>query len=159
MNTRTEAATPREPLAALELLQLLWGLDHALDRASMRMLREVGVTGPQRIALRLITEAGEIGPGELARQMRHHPATISSLLNRLERSALVERRPSPADRRRTVVVATERGRELGASDGGTIESAVRAVMRSADPATVLGCARVLAALADALEPLDDDADE
>lgn len=144
----------RSRLTAMELLEELWGLDHALDRASMRMLRESGVTGPQRVALRLVTVAGEIGPTELARQMRHHPATITSILNRLERDGYVQRLPSTEDRRRTVIVATPAGRVLGETSG-SIEASVERVLGRTEPDDVAACVRVLAAIADALEPLED----
>jgi MarR family transcriptional regulator, organic hydroperoxide resistance regulator len=38
----------------LQFMQLLWAVDHGLQRASKGMLRRLGVTGPQRLALRLI---------------------------------------------------------------------------------------------------------
>jgi DNA-binding MarR family transcriptional regulator len=88
--------------------------------------------------------------------MRHHPATISSLLNRLERAGLVERRASPADGRRSVVIATERGRELGARSGSTIEAVVGAVILASDPSAVAACAHLLSTLTEALEPLAED---
>lgn len=147
-------SSARSRMTAMELLEQLWGLDHALDRASMLMLRESGVTGPQRVALRLITLAGEIGPTELARQMRHHPATITSLLTRLERGGYVQRLPSTEDRRRTVVVVTAAGRALGETTG-SIEAAVEAVLGHSDPDEVAACVRVLVALSEALEPLGD----
>lgn len=135
---------------ALEFLRRLWGLDHALDSASKRMLKELGVTGPQRMVLRLVSQAGEMGPTEIADQMMHHPATTSSLLKRLEEAGYITRTESRRDRRRTVVVATETGRALGASKVGTIEAKVEAVLRGLDPDEVATCERVLEALTRAL---------
>jgi DNA-binding MarR family transcriptional regulator len=157
VSTDLEGSTRK--FTALELLQLLWGLDHVLERASLRMLRDLGVTGPQRMALRLITRVDEIGPSELALEMRHHRATISSLLNRLERGGLIQRLPAVGDRRRTVIVATDRGRELGLRQEGTIESAVSDVLRDTDPDDVAACVRVFSALRDALEPLGGSEDD
>jgi DNA-binding MarR family transcriptional regulator len=144
-----------QDMTALELLEELWGLDHALDQASLRMLREVGVTGPQRVALRLLTLRGDIGPSELARQMHLHPATITSLLGRLERNGYVQRLPSREDRRRTILIVTEAGRTLGESKG-AIEAAVEVVLRQTDPEDLAACVRVLGALTDALAPLGED---
>jgi DNA-binding MarR family transcriptional regulator len=131
---------------ALEFLRRLWSLDNALDSGSKRMIRELGISGPQRVVLRLVTEAGEIGPTEIADQMMHHPATVSSLLKRLEDGGYIERRESAIDRRRTVVVATERGRELGSRTEGTIEARVASFLAGQDPADIDRCMRVLSAL-------------
>lgn len=137
---------------ALELLERLWGLDHVLDSASKRMLRDIGVSGPQRVVLRLLSLEGALSPGELARRMRHHPATISTLLNRLEEGGYVERRHSTEDRRRSMVVATRKGRALGQRTTGTIEEQVEDVLRTLDRDEVASCLAVLDALVIALRP-------
>jgi MarR family transcriptional regulator, organic hydroperoxide resistance regulator len=140
---------------ALEVLERLWGLDHGLDSASKRMLRDIGVSGPQRVVLRLLTLEGGMGPGELARRMHHHPATISSLLNRLEVAGYVERRHSTEDRRRSTVLVTRRGRALGQRTAGTIEEQIETVLRDLDPAQVDSCLAVLDTLVEALAPVDE----
>lgn len=117
------------------------------------MLREIGISGPQRVVLRLVTLAPRgLGPGEIARRMRHHAATISTLLNRLEEAGYVERRQSGEDRRRWTVVATRRGRALGARTQGTIEEIVGQVIGRLDPEDVRRCLAVLDALEEALTP-------
>jgi MarR family transcriptional regulator, organic hydroperoxide resistance regulator len=141
---------------ALEVLERLWGLDHGLDSASKRMLRDIGISGPQRVVLRLLSLEGGMGPGELARRMRHHPATISTLLNRLEEAGYVERHHSTEDRRRSTVVATRRGRALGERTAGTIEALIATVLRDLDPDDVRSCLAVLDALVEALVPPTDD---
>jgi DNA-binding MarR family transcriptional regulator len=140
---------------ALDVLERLWGLDHGLDSASKRMLRDIGVSGPQRVVLRLLAMDGGMGPGELARRMRHHPATISSLLNRLEEAGYVERRHSVEDRRRSTVVVTRRGRALGQRTAGTIEEQIQTVLRGLDPAEVEVCLDVLDSIVEALAPVDE----
>lgn len=140
--------------SALDFLRRLWGLDHALESASKRMIRDLGISGPQRVVLRLVAEAGEMGPGEIAEQMMHHPATVSSLLKRLEEGGYIQRRESGTDRRRTVVVVTETGRVLGSQTRGTIEARVAAMLRTQDPADIEACMRVVGALTDALSPAE-----
>ena len=131
---------------ALEFLRHLWGLDNALDSASKLMIRRIGISGPQRVVLRLVAEAGELGPGEIADQTMHHPATVSSLLKRLEDNGYLERRPSMVDRRRIVVVLTDRGRELGSRTEGTIEARIASFLTRQDPTEIDACLRVMAAL-------------
>ena len=139
---------------ALEVLERLWGLDHALDSASKRMLRDLGISGPQRVVLRLLALEGGMGPTELARRMRHHPATISTLLNRLEDAGYVERRHSTEDRRRSTVTVTRSGRALGQRTAGTIEERIWTALGDLDPERVEVCLSVLDQLIEALAPDD-----
>jgi DNA-binding MarR family transcriptional regulator len=134
----------------LDFLRRLWSLDNALDSASKRMIRSLGISGPQRMVLRLVSGAGEMGPTQIADAMLHHPATISALLKRLEHAGYIERRGSEADRRRTVVVVTDRGRELGLKTEGTIERRIAEFLRDQDPADIETCMRIVSALAEAL---------
>lgn len=145
---------PKAEPTPLDFLRRLWGLDHALDSASKRMLKELGITGPQRVVLRLVAEAGEMGPTEIAEQMMNHPATTSALLKRLEEAGYIRRTESKTDRRRTVVVVTDAGRVLGALKAGTIEVTVETVLQELAPEDVVACERVLEALTRALMPED-----
>lgn len=155
MATRSDPPTspPEEGLrpTALEVLERLWGLDHVLDSASKRMLRDVGISSPQRVVLRLLALEGGRSPGDLARRMRHHPATISTLLNRLEEAGYVERRHSTEDRRRSMVVVTRRGRALGQRTAGTIEARLERVLAELPAEDVRTCLAILDTVVDALD--------
>jgi DNA-binding MarR family transcriptional regulator len=59
--------------------------------------------------LDLIDRLGPLSPSELARQAGLHPATITGILDRLERGGWVAREPNPSDRR-AVLVRTRRDR-------------------------------------------------
>lgn len=76
--------------------------------------RDAGVTPSQYQAMLAIRTypGGAIPIQDLAAQMllRHHGAV--QLVDRLARAQLAERRPSPTDRRRVLVVLTPRGRTL-----------------------------------------------
>ena len=59
--------------------------------------------------LDLITRYGPLSPSALARRAGLHPATMTGILDRLERGGWIERGRDPADRR-GVVVQAARGR-------------------------------------------------
>ncbi len=59
--------------------------------------------------LDLITRYGPLSPSALARRARLHPATMTGILDRLERGGWIERDRDPSDRR-GVVVRAARGR-------------------------------------------------
>ena len=66
-----------------------------------------------RQALAVLDGAGEpLSPTEIARRLIVTTASVTSLLDTLERRGLVERRPDPADRRRLLVAITPPAQDL-----------------------------------------------
>lgn len=73
---------------------------------------ELGVrVGQDMVLLRLWKEDG-LSPTELANRLRVEPATVSRVLNRMEKSELVTRKRNPEDARSFKVYLTDRGRSL-----------------------------------------------
>jgi DNA-binding MarR family transcriptional regulator len=63
--------------------------------------------------LNLLNQHGPLGPGALARLAGLHPATMTGVLDRLERAGWATRERDPDDRRAVVVrAAPDRGREV-----------------------------------------------
>ena len=56
--------------------------------------------------------AGPLSPTTIAERLIVTTASVTSLLDTLERRGLVERRPDPTDRRKLLVVITDAGVEL-----------------------------------------------
>ncbi len=108
----------------LDFMRLLWALDHGLQATSKKMLAELGVTGPQRLALRLIGRFPGISAGRLAKVMHVHPSTLTGILGRLEARRLITRWPDPRDARRALFGLTATGRQLNQTGTGTVEAAV-----------------------------------
>jgi DNA-binding MarR family transcriptional regulator len=63
--------------------------------------------------LNLLNQHGPVGPGALAKLAGLHPATMTGVLDRLERAGWATRERDPDDRRAVVVrAAPDRGREI-----------------------------------------------
>lgn len=66
-----------------------------------------------RQALAVLDGAGEpLSPTEIARRLIVTTASITSLLDTLQRRGLIERRPDPADRRRLLIAITPAAQDL-----------------------------------------------
>ena len=138
----------------LEFMQLIWALDHGLQKTSKAMKSAIGVTGPQRLVVRMVARFPGIRAGEIARLLRVHPSTLTGILQRLERQGLVRRRRDPQDRRRVFLGITEQGRRIDAAGAGTVEAAVERVISRAPPARLAAARRILRDLAAALSGED-----
>jgi len=143
---------PSYPLGhALEFLQRLWRVNHAMQRVSNRMSRDLGVTGPQRLVIRAVGKRPWLTASKLASMLHLDRGTISAALNRLEGKAVIERRADPLDGRIVTVGLTKTGQRLDRPTEHTIESAVEHLLRQIPASDRKATERVLAALAEALE--------
>ena len=136
---------------ALEFLRLLWAVDHQLQRASKRLTRDLGVTGPQRLAIRMIAMAPGASPLEVAVMLHLHKSTVTGILQRLEEQRLIERTVDATDKRRTRLQLTRRGHRISSSKGPTIERAVQRALSRLAPTAVDGAGQVLEAIAGQLQ--------
>lgn len=134
----------------LDFMRLLWAVDHALHQTSKHMAANLGVTGPQRLVLRIVGRFPGLPAGHLADLLHVHPSTLTGVVQRLEGQGLVRRRKDARDGRRSLLGLTEAGRRLDRETAGTIESAMRMVLRSTPPSKVAACRDVLEAIAGAL---------
>lgn len=84
----------------------------AILREEMNSVYEL--TPPQFCLLAFLWQRDGMTQAELAEKGQIDRSTIGGLVDRLEKCALVERRPHPQDRRAHMVHLTERGRKLEA---------------------------------------------
>ncbi|MCG6942993.1 MAG: MarR family transcriptional regulator [Thiohalocapsa sp.] len=89
-----------------EVLVALRRVIRAVDLHSRALVRSHGLTAPQALVLKEIVAAGELPVGAVAQRVSLSHATITDILNRLERRGLVARTRSDTDRRRVLVRAT-----------------------------------------------------
>lgn len=121
---------------ALQFMQTVWALAHALDVRSKRMARTLGVTGPQRLVVRMIGQMPDATAGAIARSLDLHASTLTGILARLEARRMIVRRVDPADRRRVRFSLTAAGRRVDRERRGTVEAAVRRALARTSPAHV-----------------------
>jgi DNA-binding MarR family transcriptional regulator len=81
----------------------------AIDLHSKKLERESGLTGPQLLVMQLIGNHGEITSGAIAREVSLSQATVTSILDRLERKGMLKRERSTTDKRKVMVSLTEQG--------------------------------------------------
>lgn len=116
------AELPLEP--ALDFLQHLWELNHAMERTSEQMERALGVTAQQRLLIRCLGKYPGVTGSQLALLLHLDRGTVSTSLQRLERKGLISKRRDPRDGRRVALGLTPKGRELDQPAPGTVEHAV-----------------------------------
>lgn len=84
----------------------------AIELHSKNLVHEYGVTGPQAIVLKRIIHFGTISTGMLARDINLSQATVTSILDRLEKQKYIERSHSQDDKRKVLVQATPSAIEM-----------------------------------------------
>jgi DNA-binding MarR family transcriptional regulator len=102
----------RGPLHA-DVKDSLRELGIQLSLLNHRVSGRLDLRGVDLDCLNLIHRHGPISPSVLARRTGLHPATMTGVLDRLERNGWIERRRDPTDRRAVQVEALrDRNREL-----------------------------------------------
>jgi DNA-binding MarR family transcriptional regulator len=103
-----------EPAEA-ESLDSLFAQICRLKHARVHTLLEaLGLYRGQPSVLQALWEQEGLMHTELARRLRVQPATITKMLQRMEKTGFVERRPDPDDHRVSRVYLTEAGRAVRA---------------------------------------------
>jgi DNA-binding MarR family transcriptional regulator len=104
------AATQATEAVRVGFVELM-GAERRL-RARDQRCAKGDLTQAQIRALFTIDVKGEATAGDLAKAAELSPASVSTMLDTLERDGIVERRRSDSDRRVVVVTLTESGRAL-----------------------------------------------
>ncbi|MBF0452386.1 MAG: winged helix-turn-helix transcriptional regulator [Candidatus Magnetomorum sp.] len=84
----------------------------SIDLHSRALVKRVGLTGPQLVVLKTLSQEGEVSVGELSKVVSLRQATVTGILERLNKRGLVSRRRSNQDRRRVLVLTTEKAERL-----------------------------------------------
>lgn len=95
-----------------QVIVALRRITRAIDLHSRGLMQDFGLTAPQLAALRAVETLQPITAGALARSIHLSQATITGILSRLEKRALVSRSRSQTDRRAIVIELTDAGKTL-----------------------------------------------
>lgn len=92
-----------------EVLIALRRVIRATDLHSKHLAKTTGLTSPQILLLQTIRDKGQMTIGELANEMSLSQATVTTILDRLEKKELVYRERSREDKRKVHAYLTDAG--------------------------------------------------
>jgi DNA-binding MarR family transcriptional regulator len=90
-----------------EVLVALRRIIRATDLHSKYLAKTTGLTAPQILLLQTLRNKGEDTVGGLAKEMSLSQATVTTILDRLEKKSLVIRERSTTDRRKVLVFLSD----------------------------------------------------
>src|SRR3990167_7277214 len=91
-----------------EVLISLKRIIRAIDLHSKKLVTKYGITGPQALVLKRIIHYKKVPSGILARDVNLSHATVTSILDRLEKQNYIVRIPSLDDKRKVLIEPTDR---------------------------------------------------
>lgn len=83
-----------------EVLIALRRVIRATDLHSKHLIKTTGLTAPQILLLQAIRDKGQVTIGELANEISLSQATVTTILDRLEKKNLIYRKRSKEDKRK-----------------------------------------------------------
>jgi len=87
----------------------------ATDLHSRKLGKKTGLTTPQLVIIQAVGDLKNPTVSDVAKAVSLSLATVTTILNRLERNGIVNRARSSIDRRRVIVTLTEEGQSLKSS--------------------------------------------
>jgi len=82
-----------------EILVSIRRITRAIDLQSKQLVKQTGLTAPQLVVMQSIRKVGKASPSLIAKDVALSQATITSILERLEKAGLVRRERSESDKR------------------------------------------------------------
>lgn len=112
-NLWVQTPTPDKQRVTRDVVIALRRIVRAIELHSQSLVHNVGLTGPQLLVLQALAEFdGVASAGTLARAVHLSQATVTGILDRLERHGHATRLRSTTDKRRVLVSLTPRAEEL-----------------------------------------------
>lgn len=107
-----EAEANEEAVDVEQILEAVIYLYTESRRITKELARRSGLTGPQLTVVKLLDGIGQLSLTELSERIRAQNSTVTGIIDRMEREALVVRERSKEDRRVVYIKLTPKGREL-----------------------------------------------
>ncbi|SMF39298.1 DNA-binding transcriptional regulator, MarR family [Alteromonadaceae bacterium Bs31] len=95
-----------------EVLVALRRVIRATDLHSKHLAKTTGLTAPQILLLKTIKDKGEVTIGELANKISLSQATVTTILDRLEKRGFIYRERSKEDKRKVHAYLTDAGTSI-----------------------------------------------
>lgn len=93
-----------------DILVALRRITRAIDLHSKKLVRTSGLTAPQLLVLQSVQSHGRAKPSAIAKDVVLSQATVTSIVDRLEKHGLVTRERTAKDRRVVEISLTEIGK-------------------------------------------------
>ncbi len=87
-------------------------VDYITRIKGREILSDFGITVPQFTALQILINKGDMTIGDLSQQMSLACSTITDLIDRMEKSELVERQRDTKDKRVVRIMVKEKGHDI-----------------------------------------------
>ncbi|MFC4347553.1 MarR family winged helix-turn-helix transcriptional regulator [Kordiimonas lipolytica] len=94
-----------------DILVSIRRITRAIDLQSKQLVKQTGLTAPQLVVMMAIRKEGRASPSTVAREVALSQATITSILDRLEKAGLVRRERSESDKRIVYACLTADGQK------------------------------------------------
>ena len=95
-----------------QVLVSLRRVTRAIDLHSKHLMKTAGLTAPQMLILQILRDQGDVIISDVASQVSLSQATVTSIIDRLEKRGLVMRERSSQDKRKVYACLTETRNEL-----------------------------------------------
>ncbi|MCG8392669.1 MAG: MarR family transcriptional regulator [Pseudomonadales bacterium] len=95
-----------------DVLIALRQIIRATDLYSRKLSKVSGLTSPQLLIMQAIAAQGEMTMGDLASEVSLSQATVTTILDRLEKRGLTERKRGETDKRRVYATLTPSGSSI-----------------------------------------------
>ena len=95
-----------------ELLISIRKVIRAIDLHSKQLNKSSGLTGPQLLIMQEIARVKGVTASQIAKQINLSAATVTNILDRLEKRNLIDRVRNSTDKRRVSLFLSENGRNL-----------------------------------------------
>jgi DNA-binding MarR family transcriptional regulator len=118
----------RSDTALIALRRIL----RATELNSRLLASQTGLTSSQFIILQIVARHGKVLPSTVAKSARLTQATVTSLVDKLERNGHVRRRRDTEDRRRIWIEMTRAGEEALAASPDFLQDRFQAAFRQLD---------------------------